>query len=308
MKMIIGSLYLGDVYESDFNKITLLTNNGHVITRTGFYEEITLETFEPFSEHLAKITQLTVGYTHLSNLNFLIHLQMLKKVDIVTSLVKDISGLKALPNIQELCLERPTYSLNVLGELQTLESIFLGGWGAGAKSIFNLNHLAKISINKFGGVNLHNISHWQLLREAWFDAGKLRTLDGIPKGIEQLRLTRLRNLQSLEALSECVHLEDLRLESCKRILSLEGIEECYQLRILSIGKGKTLGSLSPLQNLKKLEYVLLGDGTQVNVEDGSLEALYHLPNLKRLIISRRTGIEKDKILKMAPECQVILTK
>lgn len=142
--MIIGSLYFGELYESDLNTITLLTDNEHVITRASFGEEILLDTFQPFSDHLADVTQLTIGYTHLSNLNFLSHLPMLEKVDIVTSLVKDISGLQALPRIRELFMERPSYSLNVLGELRTLESIFLGDWRVEAKNIFKLDRLIKI--------------------------------------------------------------------------------------------------------------------------------------------------------------------
>jgi hypothetical protein len=308
MKMQIGSLYLGKAHESDIKTVTLLTDNDHVITRTDFNGEITSNTLQPFCEYFADITQLTIGYTHLSNLNFLNHLPMLEKVDIMTSLIKDISGLQKLPRIRELSLERPAYSLDVLGELFTLESIFLGDWRAGAKSIFKLKQLMKISVKKFRGANLHDISHWQLLQEAWFDAGKLSTLDGAPKSLGHLRLTRLKNLYSLEGLSLCPDLEDLRLENCKGIHNLQGIERCYKLKTLSISKGGIIESLQPLQNLKDLEYVLLGGGTQINMEDNSLQILYDLPNLKRIIISQLTGIEKERILQRSPFCQVVLTK
>ena len=81
----------------------------------------------------------------------------------MTSLLGDVEGLQNLSKLRELFLQRPSYSLNILGEITTLESIFIGKWRASAKSVFKLKQLNKVSIHYYDRHDMQDLSHWQLL-------------------------------------------------------------------------------------------------------------------------------------------------
>jgi hypothetical protein len=257
------------------------------------------------SPHLHKVTELVVGYTDLPNLDFLVWLPNITHVRILTPSVKNISGLRYLEKLESLAINRPTCRMDVLGELESLKILYLDDWRPGASSIFRLRGLVKVGLQKIACPNLLAMSGWSLLEELWLNAGRLEDLTGIPRNIRRLRLTSLRKLSSLQPLLVCSQLEDLRLESCRGVNTLHGLEPCYRLKTLSIVRGDVLQCLEPLRDLRDLEYLVIADGTCV--EGNRVDVLYALPGLKTLIISKRSGVEIDKLLRTAPHCDVRLT-
>lgn len=301
MKLTIGSIYLGKV---DANVIELSDAQG--LVQQFPISEITRPNLGEISVYLNEIDEVVIGFIDQPNVDFLQFLPNVTNAWILTPTVKNVEGLRHLGNIKSLAIERPTCRMDVLGELSSLEELYIDDWRPGAQSIFRLKGLVKVGIQKFGRSDLLGMSGWATLSELWINAGKLENLQGIPSTVKNLRLTNLRKLQSLLPLSACSQLEDLRLSGCRQVNSLKGIEQCFQLKILSIAKGSTIESLEPLRNLKNLEYVLLGDGT--DVQSVGVDTLYDLPKLQRVVITKRSGLEKKRILVTAPNCEVILTR
>lgn len=301
MKLTIGSIYLG----KEQPDIAKLSDAQGLVQQIPLSEISSLD-IEGFSPYLSQIDEVVVGFFDQPDMDFLQFLPNVTKVWIISPMVKDINGLRHLSNLRSLAIDRPTCRMDVLGELGSLDDLYIDDWRPGAKSIFRLKGLVKVGIQKFGCSSLQDMSDWMALKELWINAGRLEDLRGIPVTIKKLRLSNLRKLQSLLPLSTCSQLEDLRLESCRKVNSLKGIEQCYELRILSVSKGGAIGSLEPLRNLKGIEQVLLAGGTEVG--DVGIDALYNLPKLRRIIIPERSGLEKDRVLEVAPNCDIRIVK
>ncbi len=299
MKLTIGSIYLG---KNQPNFAELSNDQGVV-------KQIPLEDSDPsiedFSPYLNQVDEIVIGFVNQTDLDFLQYFPNVTRLWIITSRVKNLDGLQFLDNLKLLTIDRPTCRMDKLGELSSLEELNIDDWRPGAKSVFRLKGLVKVSIRKFGCSDLQGMSEWTRLSQLWINAGKLEDLEGIPGTIKKLRLTSLRNLQTLSALSNCLKLEDLRLASCRKINSLVGIEQCFQLKTLSIAKSGVIQSLKPLYNLKNLEYIYFADGTEVQ-DNNSIDVLYDLPKLQKLIITKKSGLDRNKILEVVPDCDVIL--
>jgi len=299
MELVLGSKYLSAEGQ---NEVRLLEGKDIVRQYTlGEILQIELGRLAPYSR---QVDRVVIGFVELQDVDFFQFLPNVKDVWILSPAVKDISGLRYLEQIRSLGIDRPTCRFDVLGELESLEEIYLDDWRPGANSLFRLRNLVKAGLRKYGLPNLQGLANWSYLRELWISVGKLEDLSGIPASITKLRLTDLRRLRSLQPVSACDNLEELLLQGCRKIRSLDGLQSCRQLRTLSIAKGGQLETLDAVRNLEKLEYVFLADGTDLQETD--VDALYTLPNLKKLIIDRKSGIDVGKIHRNAPTCDVLL--
>jgi hypothetical protein len=262
------------------------------------------------SPYLEQIDEVVVGYVPAGQevpLHFLRFLPCVSSVWIVTDQVQDLSELRFLPRLRDLAIDRPKCRMDVLGELVSLEVLYLDDWRPGAESIFRLPGLVKLGVQRFGRPDLKAMSGWTKLRELWLNAGPLMDLSGLPASIEKLRLTSLRKLGSLSALGLCPRLSDLRMESCRSLKSLAGLEHCERLGVLSISRSGPLDDLRPLRGLAGLRYVVLADGTVLGTTE-DVAALYSLRNLHNLIIPRLSGVDPARIRQSSPDCDVRLTK
>ena len=251
-----------------------------------------------------QVDEIIVGFSNASNLEYLQYFPKCKSVRIMTSQVTDISGLLYLSMLKSLTIERARCRMHILGELESLEEIFLDDWRLGADSLFNLTKIVKASLHKYGCNNLESIRKWSLLNELWIRAGKLNELYGIPEGVQALRLTSIRKLESLTPLSQCTKLESLIVESCRGIMSLDGLEYCTNLKTLSLPQMGKLDHLYSLRSLKNLEYLFLADGTDAT---NGIEVLYELPKLTTLVVSKKSGIDAEVFSNGHPDCKLVLT-
>lgn len=299
MKLTVGSTKLGP----EFSDTVQLSDGGDIVQQLP-PSEMLQPRLGRVSPYLLKIDEVVVGFVDLKDIDFLELLPNVTSVWILTPTVKDIQGLRYLAHIESLAIDRPTCRMDVLGELGSLKELYIDDWRPGAHSIFRLRNLTKVGIQKFGHPDLSGMSNWLSLNELWINAGKLEDLSGIPTSIRRLRLTTLKKLESLRPLSVCHQLEELLLDCCRGVASLNGLDHCLRLKLLSIARGGNIESLEPIKNLRRLEYVFLAGGTKV--QSSSISALYSLPNLAKLIIAKQSGLEKDKVLEAAPNCEIIL--
>jgi len=301
MKLIIGSRYL----ESELQDVIQLVDDGEPIQSFPL-SSIFSNNLGNIVPHSSQIEELEIGFVDLESLDFLGFFPNVVKVWIMSPKIKNVEGLRHLTALKSLKIDRPTCRLDVLGELTGLEEIYLDDWRPGIQSLFNLKNLVKVGLQKFGYPSLEVMSHWSQLRELWLNAGILENLDGIPVSVRELKLTDLRKLRSISALERCLQLEKFVLEGSKKVESLNGIGACVQLRFLSISKVGLVDTLRPLEDLKRIEHMFLADG--IRVQDPDVSALYSLPSLRKLIVSKEFGVQKDKVSETAPECEVILVR
>jgi hypothetical protein len=299
MELVLGSKHLSVEGQDE---VRLL--EGEDIVQQHTLNEIFQTELGRLAPYSQQVERVIVGFVELQDVDFFQFLPNVEDVWILSPAVRDISGLQHLERIRSLGIDRPTCRFDVLGELESLEEIYLDDWRPGADSLFRLRNLVKAGFQKYGLPNLGGLASWSHLRELWINAGNLEDLSGIPASITKLRLTNLRKLGSLQSISACSKLEELRLQGCRKVLSLDGLQSCHQLRTLSIAKGGQIETLDAVRNLGNLEYVFLADGT--NLQETDIDALYTLPNLKELIIDRKSEIDVDQVHKKAPTCDVLL--
>lgn len=244
-------------------------------------------------EHLRdSVTDVLVGYNRMESLDVLRCLPNTRSVEIRTPWIRDLSALRELENLENLAINRPRCRMDFLGELTNLRDLYLDDWRPGASSIFKLEKLQRLGIQKFQLRDLREMSGFTQLRELWLNAGRLASLDGIPPSLHRLRITCNRFLTSLGPLTACQELSDLRMESVRGVRSLEGLQAA-PLTLLSLSRVGALDTLEPLRGKATLDYVVLVCGT---LEIGSqIDALYSLPNLRKLIISRKADLDEARL-------------
>lgn len=298
MKLLIGLRFLGAGYS---DTVEILEND---ISIAQFdLSELRKPELGELAPFLQYIEEVEIGFANLHNLDFLKYIPEVVHVHIMTSNVIDINGLRYLQGLKSLSIERAKCRMDVLGELESLESIYLDDWRPGADSIFRLQHLTGAKFRKFQYENFEQISHWKTLKELWISAGRLIDVVGVPPGVESLEFTHVKNLSSLSSLRSAPLLRRLIIISCRQIRSLTGIEDCHNLEILSLAKVGKLETLEPIRSLNQLKYVFLADGTRV---EKGVEALYALTQLEKLVISKQSGIDPGIVQQMMPGCELVL--
>jgi hypothetical protein len=301
MKLVVGSIYLG-VPEAATQEVVVFEGDARQAQYS--LSEIARADLGAVQPYLLRIDEVVVGFTEVTDLEFLRYLPNVREVSVMTNAVRNIEGLRYLDRLISLSIERPRAHMGILGELQTLEQLYLDAWRSGADSIFSLRHLVKVGIQRFDCLDLQGMADWSDLQELWLNRAKVETLLGIPPSLKSLRLTDARKLCSLAALEACLHLEELELDGCRCISALDGLEACLQLRLLTIGRSGPFETLQPLRKLKNLKYLFLADGTKVN--STGIDVLYGLPRLETLVISKRSGLDVDRLHVVTPNCNVIL--
>jgi hypothetical protein len=261
--------------------------------------------FGGLAPFLGSVVEVTVRESPDSNLEFLRFVPYTVRLQSHCSALRDVSGLRYLRGLRSLLLDYPTCRLDVLGELASLEDLYLDGWPAGAQSIFGLRRLVRLVIRSFSHADLASMAAWSQLRYLRLGRGRLQELAGVPPGIRHLELSYQPKLTSIQAASTCGELRELILHCCRPIHSIEGLERCRRLRFLSLRKLGPVLDLSPLQGMEELERLDLAE--KAITEDTDLEGIYGHPKLRDLCISKKAKLDVDRLLADSPNCQIRLT-
>jgi len=299
VEMIVGTKYFGKGIDKSVRIF-----EGEDVVHVAPLEELTLPNLGSLAQYGHSVTEVVVGFSGVTNVDFFSRIPNVQKVRMLTSSIQNIEGLRCLDNIRILQLDRPRYKMNILGELKSLENLYLDDWRGGAQSIFSLEKLSAFGVQKFPYIDLQPLRNWHVLESLWLNAGKLETLDGIPKSLLTLKLNQLRRLTSIKSIAGCRQLKDFSLNGCRKINSLSGIQTCQNLSNLSISKVGTIHSLEPLREIPNLSFVYIADGVNVSVQEK--DVFHNHMNLQRLIISRKLGIDVDALRFRLPETEIIL--
>ena len=255
----------------------------------------------------AEIEAVEVGFCDVTDVNFLEFLPAVTKIWILTSDVKDVTGLRFSKQLDSLAIERPTCRMDVLGELAGLRTLYLDDWRPGAASIFRLSNLETVRFRRYPYAALTPMSGWKDLRHLWLAYGGLQTVEGIPVGVRELELASLRKLRSIEHVRNCSGLERLIVEACASLASLAGIEACHALKFFSLFNSKSrLRTLEPLRGLASLTYLVLGE--IAGVVEPDVAVLDGLQQLETLIISRKVGIPEERLRRSLPQTDIRMVR
>lgn len=264
--------------------------------------------YDPRSAFLRRyaeaVLDVEIGFNDvLADIGFLEHLPNVRRVWVLTSDIKDITGLRYLNHLTNLAIDRPTCRMDVLGELSQLEELSLDDWRPGAATMFRLSRLETLLLRRFPYKDVENLRHMDRLRTLWLTHGALETLTGLPSGVTQLELAGLRKLQSIKQLSQLPSLERLIIQSCRSLTSVIGVEASASLKFLSVFDCNTvLESLQPIRNLRGLTYLVLTGFRGIIEPDESV--FDHMQQLEMLIISRKLGVPLERLTRALPNTEI----
>lgn len=255
-------------------------------------------------QYAEAIIDVEIGFNDvLSDIDFLQHLPNVRRVWVLTSDIKDITGLRYLNHLTNLAVDRPTCRMDVLGELSQLEELSLDDWRPGAATMFRLSRLETLLLRRFPYKDVQNLRHMNRLRTLWLTHGALETLTGLPSRVRELELAGLRKLRSIEQLSQVPSLERLIIQSCRSLTSIAGVETSASLKTLSVFDCNTvLESLRPIRNLPTLTYLVLTGFRGISQPDSSVFDQMH--QLEMLIISRKLGVPLERLTRALPTTEI----
>ncbi len=297
--LLVGSKYLSD---GESNSIEIRQDD-RVLFHSDRLDDLYDNNSYTVRQFAARVETVEVGFGNVRNLAFLEHFPRTTDVWILTSLVRDITGLLRLPQLKRLAIERPSCRMDILGELLSLTELYLDEWRPGAASIFNLTQLQTVRIRGYPYRDLEPMQKWTRLNHLWLAYGGLESLTGIPVTVRALELAVLRKLRNISDVAHCRGMERLIVEKCRALSSLAGIEGCADLDVLSVFDGGTLlTDLEPLRHLSSLTYlVLTGFAGVTQADEGVLD---NLQRLERLIISKKLGIPLARLQRSLPHTDI----
>jgi hypothetical protein len=300
VKLVIGSIYLARGGHAD--SIELSDSSGtRVYSARGYDALINPQSrLLRYAEH---INEVVVGFCDTTNLDFLLHFPYARSVAIMTSTVKDIQGLRHVPELRSLSIERATCRMDIIGSLSELERIHLDTWRPGAQSILELRNLRSVRIRGYPYPNLEPTRNWAKLDKLWLSIGGLESLDGVPPKLTELELSYLRKLRSIDSIGKCAQLRRFVLEGCKNLESISGLEGCHALGMLSISRAGMLATLAPIRHLSSVTYLAISD--MRGVQDKQSDVLDRMANLQTCIVSKKTGIDIERVRRNSPSVETL---
>ncbi len=223
-------------------------------------------------------------------LDFLMEFDFLNGLTIISSLIKDISPIQSLTNLEVLNIDDKLKGTLDFGNFKKLrECLFM--WGIqGSDTIFKATSLQKLRIDNYTHNDSNEFSNFDQLTSLSLRYSKILDISSIIKlsNLRNLDLTGNKKLEDISMIIELSKLENLRLDDCKSLAHLEPINKLSELRMLSFNNTKMISSITHFTTLSKLEEIYFSDDT--NIEDGDLKSLEYLVqkgNLKKVIFRNR---------------------
>lgn len=261
----------------------------------------------------------------ITDLEPLVRLKELKKLDCSKTRVSSLKPLAASGNLEELiCRETPLTSLEPLGHLPDLQILNCSASQIGDLEPLRENRsLRELYCSNTRIRSLEPIRNLSDLEVLDCDETDIRSLEPL----ENLRNLRILNCSSnrignLEPLRD---LEKLRVLNCNfnRITDLKALRHLNCLEILNCNEN-CIGSLEPLRNLTALQILNVNGNPVVSLDPlgnlndlrklgfeetrvSSLEPLYSLMNLQKLYC-RKSGVgiyERLKFNLKNPLCDLV---
>jgi hypothetical protein len=271
------------------------TQKNNFYLRTNAKGEQCLNVFDFWSSSVENfIRENSVDYLYLSsgewtNLAFLENVKdYIKKFRIYTqSDDENLDGLSNLSNLISLSLEVISKTPVDFSSFSQLQECYLYWNKNFSDNLFDNNSIKDLSIINWKSSEFQPFCQLNNLISLDIAQSGLDRLEGISKlhQLEVLMLQDLRKLVEASEISNLKKLTDLRLGNCKKITNLDFISSLTSLKTLELYSMGTIPSLDFLKDLTNLESLNF-EGSTI-IEDGNLNILKSLPNLKLTIFKYR---------------------
>jgi hypothetical protein len=177
----------------------------------------------------------------------------------------------------------------------------------GLTSLRELVNLERAELMEASLTNLKAFKGWTRLRSLFLSGRGVRSLEGIAalQSLEELFLGRIgaQDLAPLAGMSRLHHLDVRSPLKGVDLGPLGGIDNLRTLRILLGGSASTgrLQSLDFIARLKRLQELEISGAVIV---DGRLDALFSLPELRRVRLLGNYGDQVERLRQDKPDCAV----
>jgi len=200
---------------------------------------------------------------------------------------ENLLGLSHLSKLIYLSLEvlsKSSLDFSFFSQLKTCKLYWNKNY---SYNLFDNNNLKKLSISYWKSAEFQPFCQLNNLISLDIAQSGLTDLGGISKlyQLEVLMLQDLRKLVEASEISNLKKLTDLRLGNCKKLTNLDFISSLTSLKKLELYSMGIIPSLDFLKNLTNLESLNF-EGSTI-IEDGNLNILKSLPNLKLTIFQYR---------------------
>lgn len=254
-------------------------NMGRCLVLTAPWEEGFKSVIEQENISVLRLSQ-SAGWKG-DNISFLSELSGLRGVEVYAWGIKDLTPLQSVVGLEYLGLQceftkAPDFS--IFENLKICKLV----WRPKAKTVFSCSGLSLLNIVNYPSEDLNDIKHMQALERLQLTSRKLVSLSGIENltSLSVLDLADCSKLENLAGVDQCQQLATVELEGCKKINDVSLLGELKGIKnvvLTDCGKIRTLQPLSSCQSLENLTFA--GD---TNIEDGALELLLDLPQLKKM--------------------------
>ncbi|OUR82679.1 hypothetical protein A9Q75_05155 [Colwellia psychrerythraea] len=220
----------------------------------------------------------------------------------------DVSRLiKYKDKITELNIRGDDIDWQSISELSYIERLFID-IGAGSKCDLALNkltHLKHLNSDWCKGFE-HNLKNLDNLKSVVIRGYKKEDFNSFEKmvSLEFLELVGTRTLSSLDAINNFKKLRYLEIGNCGKLANVSAAIDLPKLESLWLDKCKVDNDYSVLSNLSSINEIFIGGAMQdlrwlknlktltrlrldCKLEDGELDFLYDMPNLKFVLFNNK---------------------
>ncbi|WBW97206.1 hypothetical protein [Oceanirhabdus sp. W0125-5] len=204
------------------------------------------------------------------NIDFLLDLIFVKKINISATSIKNYDGLKHLKNLKELILSNLNTKVDLSNNifLETL-SIDLDKKIVGLEKLSSLKKF-KIWKYKPKSRNLTELSNLSSIEELTVTQSTITSLKGCGKfkNLKKLELNYINKLEFIDQLElNADILKSLRIDNCKKIKNHNYVSCLKELELLSFCDCDKISTIEFIRNLPKLKQFMF---VNTNVIDGDL--------------------------------------
>jgi hypothetical protein len=193
-----------------------------------------------------------------TDLGFLRHLPWLRRLKVNVYWLTSLSGLEAVPLLEELCLSQTAssrLSLAPLAACRRLKSLWIDGLNKDIDALCELRKLEELRLTRVGLPDLSLLrSHPALLalELIYGNTTDLAALPSIPR-LRELALRHVTGLKDLAPLGKCRALQLLWLQTLPKVRSLPSLGTLKKLRSVVLENCKNLKDLRPIAAAPALE-------------------------------------------------------